>query len=108
MIRDRDIAREHRLVNVAAESADLHRIGAELNAYADQRALPGGVRTLADWDDETAQELADARNYLVWGIEQVYEAANAGDEEASRDYERRMRALVAVVRAYYELTTPAK
>ena len=98
---------EHELVQIAAQAAELESTGAELTAYANQRARPGGVRTAADFDDETAQELADARNYLVWGIEQVLDAARAGDQEASRDYERRMRALVAVIRAYHELTTPA-
>jgi hypothetical protein len=106
-IRPRDRETEQRLTNVAGESIDLAAAAAKLNAFADSRCAPGGVRIGPCWDTEAAEELADTRNYMVWGIEDVLARAEAGDVEASRDYERRMRTLAALVRCYHELTTPA-
>lgn len=78
-----------------------------LSAYADSRAMPGGVRADIDADLETFEELADARNYLVWGIERDFAAYLRGESEASARYERRMRALTLVVQTWHALRTEA-
>lgn len=78
-----------------------------LDDFADARAMPGGVRINIDVDRETAEEFADARNYLVWGLEPIYRAAREGDGEASDLYERRMRALRFLIAAWQALHTPS-
>jgi hypothetical protein len=99
-MRARDIALERRLTDTAAKAAGLPGDGG-LWRYANQRAHPGGVRADMDYDEETRQELADACNYLVWGIEPVY--ASLGSGQFVDDYERYMRALSRVALAWHEL-----
>lgn len=77
-----------------------------LRAFADSRTLPGGLRDV-DWDVEAGEEIADLANYLVWGVIQVYPAHLAGDPDASRHYERRMRSLVRCIQLWHELHTEA-
>lgn len=77
-----------------------------LRAFADARTLPGGLRDV-DWDIEAREEIADLANYAVWGVIQVYPGYLAGDPDATRHYERRMRTLVRCVQAWHELHTEA-
>lgn len=97
--RPRDLGLERKLTEIAAKSAGLHST-AGLDDFADRRAHPGGVREALDAVQEAAEELADARNYLTWGIERVYDAMLAGDSEATATYERLMRSLAGVVVAW--------
>jgi hypothetical protein len=78
-----------------------------LRRYADQRTWPGGLRHGMDWDTEAYEEIADLANYLVWGVIQVYDKYVAGDPEATRHYERRMRALVKCLDTWTALRTEA-
>lgn len=105
-LRPRDRGLEQRLVALAAQVCGRSDDGGLL-AYAGRRAHPGGVRVELDADKEAAEELADCCNYLVWGIQQVWPAYQAGDPDAARVYERRMRTLVTVVRAWVDLHTHA-
>jgi hypothetical protein len=52
---------------------------------------------------EAREELADCRNYLVWGIERIHDAYLAGDPDAADRMVMNMDALVAVVRAWRAL-----
>lgn len=65
------------------------------------------MRADLDPDRETAEELADARNYLLWGLDRLHARAMAGDPEVLDDYERRLRALSHVVAAWHALHTGA-
>lgn len=111
-MRDRDIDLERYLTNIAAQAAghmDVRPDGSMtgntrgLDGFADHRALPGGVRSEMDYDREMAEELADARNYAVWGIEPIWAEVRAGDSQHTADYERRMRALSHLVAAWHAL-----
>jgi hypothetical protein len=98
----RDPAHEREMVALAARAAGLTGDGG-LNAYSESRIWPGPVRDGLDWDQEAREELADCRSYLCWGVLEVYAAMLAGDPRAADLYERRMRALSAVVKAWHEL-----
>lgn len=104
--RPRNIQLERELTLTAARCTGLAGTGG-LDDYADHRALPGGVRYNLDPIQETLDELADARNYLVWGLERVHDRMVAGESEASAAYERLMRCLVHVVAAWTALLTEA-
>lgn len=97
--RPRNLELERRLVEIAAKSAGLTG-AAGLDDFADARAHPGGVREGLDPAQEAAEELGDARNYLTWGIERIYDLMLAGDSEATATYERLMRSLAGVVVAW--------
>jgi hypothetical protein len=99
---DRDVRLERELVDLAARAASLNG-DAGLSAFADARSWPGPVRDGLDWDSEAREELADCRNYLCWGVQEVHARMLAGDPRAADEYERRMRALSAVVKAWHEL-----
>jgi hypothetical protein len=99
---DRDPRLERELVDLAARAASLSGDHG-LSAYAEHRAWPGPVRDGLDWDQEAREELADCRSYLCWGIQEVHARMLAGDPVAADLYERRMRALSAVVKAWHEL-----
>lgn len=103
-MRSRNPGLERELDALAARSVGFPSDGG-LGRYADQRALPGGVhhRNADDWDREVAEELADARNYCVWGIEAVWAQVQAGDAEACDQYERRLRALSRIIGAWHDL-----
>lgn len=95
--RRKDLERD--LVDVASRATGLSG-DAGLWEFADKRAAPGGVREGLDAVQEIAEELADACNYCVWGIERVYEQMLEGDSEATAQYERLMRCLSSVVAAW--------
>jgi hypothetical protein len=99
---ERDHRLEVELVDLAARAAGLNGDHG-LSAFAEHRAWPGPVREGPDWDREAREELADCRSYLCWGVQQVYAGMLAGDPVALDAYERRMRALSAVVKAWHEL-----
>lgn len=99
---DRDPALGSYLVDIATRAAGLSSDHG-LNALAEHRALPGPVRLPRDFDQEIREEIADARNYIIWAIQELYEAYVAGDPQAADDYERRMRALSRLVQAWVEL-----
>lgn len=118
-MRERDRAHEHRVVQLAALAAGLatrepsggvRLLGgtAQLERFADQRAgdLPLRPRTDDQWHIEVAEELADARNYLVWAIQKLEPAYLAGDGDAADRYASSLRALVAVLQAWSALTGP--
>lgn len=79
---------------------------AGLGAFADSRALPGGVRPRSreEWATEVAEEVADARNYLLWWVQSVWEGVQAGEPDACHEYERAMRALQGVLTTWRALT----
>jgi hypothetical protein len=104
-LRERDIRLERELTATAAASVGLTDMG--LSDFADARALPGGVRADIDPDREAMEEYADARNYLVWGIEPIYAQVGALDSRFTDDYERRMRSLRHLVQAWTALRTPS-
>lgn len=101
-LRDRNLEVEAHLMR-AAVRATRHADDGGLSAFADSRAWPGGVRTDLDPDGETREELADARNYLVWGLERDFAAYLRGDAVATVRYARRLRALSAVIEAWQAL-----
>lgn len=74
-----------------------------LTAWAEHRALPGGVRLSIDALRETREEIADARNYLIWGIEPIYERYLAGEPLACDEVARNMNALTFLVSAWHAL-----
>lgn len=99
MIRDRERERELTLQAAALERATAHR----LVAFADQRAGDGPVE-LEDRDLtlEALEELADARNYIVWRLRQLREADTVDIGEITRT----RRALGLVAAAYESLAGP--
>lgn len=74
-----------------------------LDDLADRRAHPGGVRPDLDADREAREELADARNYLLWGIERVHARYLEGDQDAGDEVRRRLTALSYVIEAWHAL-----
>lgn len=101
-MRARDLDLERRLTALAAQAAGFTTDG-DLGPFADGRAHPGGVRETFDAKIEIAEELADARNYCVWGIERVWDGYIAGDAQAASEYSRYMACLVGVVTAWHAL-----
>jgi hypothetical protein len=110
-LRARDIQLERYLTSIAAQAVGHTKLKdgtvvgdtGGLDEFADGRAHPGGVRASMDYDREIAEELADARNYAVWGIEPYWAEVRAGESRYTADYERRMRALSHLVAAWYAL-----
>ena len=109
-VRPRDLALERQLTDLAAKAAG--RFGPDgegddggILRFAHHRALPGGVRVSMEPVQEISEELADALNYAVWGIERVYSEFLAGDDEATHMYDRLMRCAVHLVEAWHELHT---
>lgn len=105
----RDLAAERELTALAALAAGLSRPGPDgrpigdtrgLDDFADQRCHPGGVRVDLDPLTETREELADARNYIVWGLLRLRPGYLAGDAEIGEAYARLLRALSHVVQAW--------
>lgn len=99
----RDIGFERRWTALAA--ASVHADGARLSDFAEARAGRGPVRDLAmrQFAREVLEELADARNYLVWWVEQVI-AAGEHDELSGEITEAIGQALAAVALAYEHAT----
>lgn len=105
-LRDRNIELERLLTDLAADSVGIKAWGSKISGFADFRAYPGGVRVEGrDLEMDYAEELADARNYAVWIIEQIHAAYMAGDPIACDTYERIMRSLRWVIKAFQELHT---
>ncbi len=109
---ERDVEHERHLTDLAARAAGFFRTGPDgtpvgdtggLDEFADARAWSGGVRANIDADREALEELADARHYLVWGIQQVHAGYLAGDAESQDAFQRRMRALSHVIEAWHAL-----
>jgi hypothetical protein len=115
--RDRDSDFERQLTELAARNAGktrpispTHMAGdtAGLDEYADFRAHPGGVRFEGrDWLEETRQELADARNYLCWELEEYWGDYLDGDPVAAEVVASRMDALQKVIEAWHALRPAA-
>jgi hypothetical protein len=104
--RPRDVTLERELTQLAALAGG-NATDYGLRDYADSRAWPGGVRRDLDCDREALEELADCASYLVWGIVPLLEAVHAGVPDALDKYERRMRALSALIVCWRELLTEA-
>jgi hypothetical protein len=104
--RPRDVGLERELTRLAALAGG-NATDYGLRDYADSRAWPGGVRRDLDCDREALEELADCASYLVWGIVPLLEAVHAGVPDALDKYERRMRALSALIVCWRELLTEA-
>jgi len=111
-LRDRDLELERYLTNIAAQAAGHVEVKPDgtqtgdtrgLDDFADHRALPGGVRAEMDYDREMSEEIADARNYAVWGIEPIWLNVRSGVSEFTADYERRMRCLSYLIAAWHAL-----
>lgn len=102
--RPRNLSLERHLTETAAKAAGLPD-GNALSHFADSRALPGGVRPGLQSRQEIAEELADARNYAVWGIEPLWEAYQAGDTEATQEVAQLLHALSLIVAAFHGLQT---
>lgn len=116
MKRDPQLERE--LVGIAALAiGQAHRVEnrievdppiAALNAFSDRRAWPGDViieGRPVPLIQEAAEELADARSYLLWIIQDALDDAEAGDGDASEAYGRAMRALAFILQAWRALMT---
>jgi hypothetical protein len=99
---ERDALLEAHLVDVACRAACVSD-DAGLSAFADARAWPGGVRRNLDAIRETQEELADACNYLRWGIQRIYALVEAGEPEALDAYSQMMGALSALVVCWHAL-----
>lgn len=101
--RPRNVALERELTDGAARAAGFVNGDGGLTALAEHRALPGGVRLELDDIREAREELADCRNYLVWGIERIHDQYLAGDPFAADRLVKNMDALAGVVRAWQAL-----
>lgn len=93
---------ERHFTELASEGNPL--TAAHLSAFADRRAWEGGVWP-KDLEQEAREELADARNYLVWRLEPVWKDYLAGDTEAGKTVARCLSALSAVVTAWQALNS---
>jgi hypothetical protein len=99
--RPRNLPLERQITDMAAKAVDASWDGGPLSDYAHERAAPfGGVRTNLDWRREVKEELADARNYICWGLEEVWEAYEAGDVLAGEQVVHGLTALSGVLRAW--------
>ena len=108
--RPRDVALERQLTRMAHQAAGVavpmdEREPTHLDAYADYRAQPGGVRVPRQFIQEAREELADARNYLVWEACAHHAGYMAGDPESCARFEHAMRVLGKVCEAWRELHT---
>jgi hypothetical protein len=97
--RPRDIGFERRWTAQAA--ATVHADGNRLSDFAEARAGRAPVRDIAtrNFAREVLEELADARTYLVWWLEQVVHAGGA-DELSGEITEALGQALAATALAY--------
>ena len=101
----RNLGYEQELTNLAASAAGAPGAGSSLSAFADGRALDGGVRprTIDQWRQEVREELADARNYIVWTIDAIRGWYESGEAWACALYVQLMGCLVGVVQAWSAL-----
>jgi hypothetical protein len=100
----RDIGFERRWTALAAST--VHADGTRLSDFAEARAGRGPVRDIStrNFAREVLEELADARNYLVWWIEQLATAPGPPDELAGEISEALGQALAATALAYEHAT----
>lgn len=101
-VRPRDLGLERELTLLAARAGGFSGDGG-IGRFADERALPGGVREGLDPVREASEELADARNYLVWGLERIHARVAVGDPEVLDEHVALLGALQAVVTAWRAL-----
>jgi hypothetical protein len=94
-----DYAFEVEATRVAARQAGVS--GEALNAFAIARKMPGVVKqhVTRDFYQDTAEELADARNYIVWWMEQSRAAGTLTNQQQWN----LMQALGAVAVAWHHL-----
>jgi hypothetical protein len=95
-----DLEFEHEATRVAARQAGVR--GDAINAFATARKMDGPIirHTTRDFLQDTAEELADARNYLVWWMEQE---RHLGKLTVERQWHM-MQALGSVAVAYHHIT----
>jgi hypothetical protein len=100
----RDISFERRWTALAAST--VHADGARLSDFAEARAGTEPVRDQAtrNFAREVLEELADARNYLVWWIEQIVAGGGREDELSGEITEQLGQALAATASAYEHAT----
>jgi hypothetical protein len=108
--RPRDVPLELRLTDIAARAAGRFTQDGDgddggLYRFASARALPGGIRRDLDAILEISEELADALNYALWGIERSYARFLGGDHAAEQAYDRLMRCATCLIDAWHELHT---
>jgi hypothetical protein len=99
----RDPALERHLVDIACRAAGHPTGDAGLSELADARALPMGIRPDIDALQEAREELADLRNYLVWGVTLIYPLVVAGEPEALDLYSMLMGALAGTVGTWHAM-----
>lgn len=101
MTLERDIRLEHEMT--AAAARDVGANPDRLSDFADRRARPGPVLCAGrDLELEAAEELADARNYVVWRLAQLEQLGH----DSIRLHARRRRisrVLALVALAFDEL-----
>ena len=77
-----------------------------LSAFAEARAGSGDIVVDGrDFDQEIAEELADAMHYSAWKARVHRPGWLCGDPDDTREYEHAMRTLGAVCRAWQESRT---
>jgi hypothetical protein len=105
----RDPTLERYVRDVAQSAAGLPAApgGSSLDAYANQRAAPGGLWVPRHWKGDMREEIADAWNYGTWDLVQWTPGYYAGEHPACDEYDRTMRAMVCVRRAWEALNTPS-
>lgn len=109
--RPRNIPLERKLTRDAAKEAGFkveaggQTVGDDgaLTEWAEYRAWPGGVRAEMDEVREVREELADARNYLVWACERVHDRFLEGEPLACDEFARNMNALSLIIKAWHAL-----
>jgi hypothetical protein len=107
----RNVELERMLTEKAASAAGYHGPNGEgddagMTSWSEHRTLPGGVRARTDegFVREVREEYADARNYLVWGVERYYDRYLAGDPLACDKVARNMNSLKFLMGAWHALT----
>lgn len=101
-MRPRNGPLEAELMHVAVRAAGVADDGG-LAAYADWRALPGGVRGDMDAVLEAREECGDLRNYCLWGIERIHARVLDGDADVLDEYVKLMGCLTHTVLAWRAL-----
>ena len=108
--RERDIALERHLTDLAAQAAGFTRsdglkvIGDDggLRAFADARTAPGPIRE-RDMRQDAGEEIADLLNYAEWQAQKHYEGYLAGDPLEAEEFARYMDIAALAVTAWHRL-----
>ena len=100
--RPRDLALERELTDIAVRAAGFTDDGG-LGRFADSRALPGPVQQARNFRLEALEEVADQRNYCLWGIEAIYHLVLAGDPDALEEYRMLMGGLQGAIYSWHRL-----